>query len=425
MCPYHNWTYRLSGELIRARYMPEEFDRTRYPLRPVHVREVGGAVYICLAENPPDFAPYAAAVGRQLAPHALMDAKVAAEVDLVEHGNWKLVMENSRECYHCASGHRDLMRSLLDIYDFANPEAVETIGAYWAAWERAGLPAGVAEGPDFRASRLPLVNGARSVTIDGELAVKKPLGVEPPGAYGSLRWVHYPSTFNHAIGDYGVLIRMLPLGPQETLVTTKFLVARDAVEGVDYDLQRLTEVWNITNAEDKALVERNQAGVNSFGYRPGPIFAGAGGRDHQVRRVVLRRDAGLSRRCAPPRGVSSGAGRMNRHPVPRDGGAIAQPDGVVALDMIDEARKRADAAGPADEPAVQPDRHHARLALGAAPIQPVERIPHIGEELLAEVEPLPAGHPAIVGVEAVGNDEMVAPGDASPVRKIVVVASLS
>ena len=270
MCPYHNWTYRLSGELIRARYMPEEFDRTRFPLRPVHVREVGGAVYICLAENPPDFAPYAAAVGRQLAPHALTHAKVAAEVDLVEHGNWKLVMENSRECYHCASGHRDLMRSLLDIYDFANPEAVETIGAYWAAWEGAGLPAGVAEGPDFRASRLPLVNGARSMTIDGELAVKKPLGVEPPGAYGSLRWVHYPSTFNHAIGDYGVLIRILPLGPQETLVTTKFLVARDAVEGVDYDLQRLTEVWNITNAEDKALVERNQAGVNSFGYRPGP-----------------------------------------------------------------------------------------------------------------------------------------------------------
>ena len=274
ICPYHNWTYRLSGELARTRYMPENFDRAEFPLRPAHVREVAGTVYVCLADEPPDFAAFAAAVGHQLAPHALADARLAVEIDLVEHGNWKLVMENSRECYHCATGHRDLMRSLLDIYDFANPEAVETIGAYWAAWERAGLPAGVAEGPDFRAARLPLVNGARSMTMNGELAVKKPLGTEPPGTYGSLRWVHYPTTFNHAIGDYAVLIRMLPLGPQETLVTTKFLVARDAVEGVDYDVERLTRVWTVTNEEDKALVERNQAGVNSIGYRPGPYSPG-------------------------------------------------------------------------------------------------------------------------------------------------------
>jgi phenylpropionate dioxygenase-like ring-hydroxylating dioxygenase large terminal subunit len=270
ICPYHSWTYRLSGELARVRYMPEDFDRAEFSLRPVHVREVAGTVYVCLSDNPPDFTPFATALARQLTPHGLADAKLAVEVELIEHGNWKLVMENSRECYHCATRHHDLMRSLLDIYDFANPEAVETIGAYWAAWERAGLPAGVAEGQDFRAARLPLVNGARSMTIDGELAVKKPLGTEPPGTYGSLRWVHYPTTFNHAIGDYAVLIRMLPLGPQETRVTTKFLVARDAVEGVDYDVERLTQVWNTTNAEDKALVERNQAGVNSLGYRPGP-----------------------------------------------------------------------------------------------------------------------------------------------------------
>ena len=128
----------------------------------------------------------------------------------------------------------------------------------------------MAEGPDFRAARLPLTNGARSMTLDGELAVRKPLGHGPTDSFGSLRWVHYPSTFNHALGDYAVLIRMLPLGPQETLVTTKFLVAREAVEGVDYDIDRLTRVWSVTNDEDKALVERNQAGVNSIGYRPGP-----------------------------------------------------------------------------------------------------------------------------------------------------------
>lgn len=275
VCPYHRWTYKLSGELAHARHMPIDFDPAEFPLRPVHVREVGGTVYVNLAdpesgEAPPDLAPYAEAMARQLAPHGLADAKVAFEVDLVEHGNWKLVMENSRECYHCATGHRDLMRTFLDIYDFANPENAAAIGDYWASLDAAGLPSGVAEGPDYRAARLPLTNDARSITPDGALAVRRPLGRGPADSYGSLRWVHYPSTFNHALGDYAVLIRMLPLAPRETLVTTKFLVHRDAREGVDYDLDHLTRVWNVTNDEDKALVERNQAGVDSLGYRPGP-----------------------------------------------------------------------------------------------------------------------------------------------------------
>ena len=270
VCPYHLWTYKLSGELAHTRHMPADFDRSEFPLRPVHVRVVGGTVYVCLADEPPDFAPYAAAMAAQLAPHNLHGAKVAFASDLVERGNWKLVMENSRECYHCATAHRELMHSLLDIYDFADPGNADAITRHWAAWDAAGLPSGVADGPDYRAAQLPLTNDARSITMDGRLACTKPLGRAPDNAYGSLRWVHYPSTFNHALSDYAVLIRMLPLGPQETLVTTKFLVAADAVEGVDYDIAHLTTVWNATNDQDRMLVERNQAGVNSTGYRPGP-----------------------------------------------------------------------------------------------------------------------------------------------------------
>lgn len=270
VCPYHKWTYKLTGELANARYMGPEFDPADHALAPVHVRSVAGTIYICLADVPPDFGPFAEAVSRQLMPHGLEHAKVAAEVDLIERGNWKLVMENSRECYHCASGHRELMRTFLDIYDFANPGTAAEIETYWETCQAAGLPSGVDEGPDFRANRLPLTNGARSITMDGGAAVARPLGAPPMDAFGSLRWVHYPSTFNHALNDYAVLIRMLPIGPQETLVTTKFLVDRDAREGIDYDVARLTHVWNETNNQDKALVERNQLGVRSPAYRPGP-----------------------------------------------------------------------------------------------------------------------------------------------------------
>jgi Rieske 2Fe-2S family protein len=270
ICPYHRWTYRLDGTLAHARYMPEDFRTEDFPLLPVHLREVGGTIYVCLADDPPDFAPYAAAMAAQLAPHGLAGAKLAHEDHLVEYGNWKMVMENSRECYHCATGHSELMLTFLDIYDFANPEQNAMIRDYWERWETAGFTARIAEGPHYRTVRLPFTGAAQSITMDGRPAVARPLGQSPTGAYGSLRWVHYPSTFNHCLNDYTVLVRMLPIGPEETLVTTKWLVDAAAVEGVDYTIENLTHVWKVTNEQDKALVERNQAGVRSAGYRPGP-----------------------------------------------------------------------------------------------------------------------------------------------------------
>ncbi len=270
VCPYHRWTYRLDGSLAAARHMGEAFDPSAHGLLPVHTRVLGGTVYVCLAEDPPDFAPYAADLSVQLAPHGLERARVAASVDLLERGNWKMVMENSRECYHCATGHKELMRTFLDIYDWTNPEEATEVAAYWSRWEEAGFGPSIAEGPEYRGARMPLTGVAQSMTMDGLPACARPLGTGPVGAYGSLRWVHYPSTFNHALNDFAVLVRMLPVGPEETLVTTKFLVDPDAVEGVDYDPERLVSVWNATNDQDKALVERNQMGVRSVGYRPGP-----------------------------------------------------------------------------------------------------------------------------------------------------------
>jgi Rieske 2Fe-2S family protein len=62
----------------------------------------------------------------------------------------------------------------------------------------------------------------------------------------------------------------MPVGPNETHVTGKWYVHKDAVEGVDYDVEKLIALWTMTNLEDKMLAENNQVGVNSPGYTPGP-----------------------------------------------------------------------------------------------------------------------------------------------------------
>lgn len=63
---------------------------------------------------------------------------------------------------------------------------------------------------------------------------------------------------------------VIPLAPGKTLVRTKWLVHKDAVEGVDYDLDRLTAVWTATNDQDAHLVALAHAGASSYGYKPGP-----------------------------------------------------------------------------------------------------------------------------------------------------------
>jgi Rieske 2Fe-2S family protein len=62
----------------------------------------------------------------------------------------------------------------------------------------------------------------------------------------------------------------IPLNARETLVLGKWLVHKDAVEGVDYDLANLVKLWDVTNMEDRDLCELNQRGVNSPAYTPGP-----------------------------------------------------------------------------------------------------------------------------------------------------------
>ena len=272
VCPYHLWTYDFTGKLRSAGRMHEGFDPAEFGLLPVRKEIIEGMIYICLAENPPDISAYKSALTQFLAPHDLAHGKLAHVAHVKIQGNWKLMMENSRECFHCPTGHPELARSFITVYDSRGPEHVEGVPELWQRCERLGIPYGdTGRGHDqFRISRLPLLKGSVSITMDGKAAVSRLLGNIPEGDIGSVRWAHYPSTFNHVLGDYAFFVRMLPVAPEVSLMSAYWVVDKDAVAGRDYDLANLIKVWDETNEQDRALIERNQRGVNSAGYRPGP-----------------------------------------------------------------------------------------------------------------------------------------------------------
>ncbi|WP_343562318.1 aromatic ring-hydroxylating oxygenase subunit alpha [Kiloniella sp. b19] len=275
VCPYHQWTYELDGSLLFARDMDESFNPKDHGLKTVHCRELEGIVFICLADRAPDFDSFAETARAYLVPHDLNNAKVAYESTIIEEGNWKLVFENNRECYHCSGSHPSLTRTFPDDPDVAGVDGggeAEHVMKHVTRFENAGVKSKfhLSANGQYRLARMPLLGSGESYTMDTKVAVTKPLGTLPYKDAGSLLFFHYPSTWNHFLSDHVLLFRVTPISPTETEVRTTWLVNKDAEEGKDYDLQRLTEVWIATNDEDRQIVEENQIGINSPAYTPGP-----------------------------------------------------------------------------------------------------------------------------------------------------------
>jgi glycine betaine catabolism A len=279
VCPYHQWSYELDGALANARGGAAEHDRNDYGLGAAHCETVGGLVFVSVATEAPDFTPVRQLVEPYLAPFDLRNAKVAYETTVVERGNWKLVMENNRECYHCRATHPELSMTfpLAPLHSGGGNAAERAaMDELVERCEADGLPSRFAASDDlqYRAMRMAFTGDNRSMTLDGTPAVARQFGALPSYNIGDVLLYHYPSMWSHFTADHVVTFRIAPTGPTATELRTTWLVPGDAVEGVDYDVGRLTEVWRATNAQDVALVERAQRGVSSPAYRPGPYTPG-------------------------------------------------------------------------------------------------------------------------------------------------------
>ena len=311
VCPYHHWTYGVDGGLMYAENQPASFDRSRFGLKPVHVRDLSGLVFICLADEPPaDFDEVAARLEPYLAPFEMGRAKVAHQVDLLEDGNWKLVMENNRECYHC-DGHPELLSAYFPLHGYTAEDVPPRMRAVWARFEKAsadllvacrrqGIPTeGIREIDNrpsaFLVEHAPLDGAGESYSVGGAAVCRKRMGSIVDNRFGDLHVHFQPNSWFHMLADHAVVFTVLPLAPGRTALRTTWLVHPDAVEGVDYDLESLTQVWNATNSQDSVFVARTQRGVEDPGYQPGPYSEVEGDVDAFVTWYLSRVRAHLGR----------------------------------------------------------------------------------------------------------------------------------
>jgi Rieske 2Fe-2S family protein len=284
VCPYHQWTYGRDGALLACGGMDRDgdLDRRQFGLHRVQVRELEGLIFISLAEDPIPFEAAARSLAPVIKPQGLGRAKVAATRRYEVRANWKLVWENNRECWHCHAGHPQYVKANYDAAPIDDPgikrEIEALAGAMTARLEPYGLEidyqeAGMVRFPSadcwWSGNRTPLVEGWVTESMDGK-PVAPIMGDYPLREVGTLRVRTMPNFWNHSSSDHAVSTRLAPAGPGLTRIQVQWLVHEDAVEGRDYELDRLLPFWELTSEQDWRLCEMNQAGVRSSAFIPGP-----------------------------------------------------------------------------------------------------------------------------------------------------------
>ena len=276
VCPYHAWTYRLDGSLKAARHMPAGFDSKAHGMRPIHVRVAEGLLFICFADRPLDFKTAADILHATCGRYGWASAKVAHRQTYALSANWKLAVENYVECYHCAPAHPEYAKT------HALEQPLDRITQLNTRMEERTRSMGVqvlntgnqwpssATGQEVAYSiRYALYDGVATGSEDGSLIA--PLmgdfkesdgGATSLGVGGSSFLLCYP--------DHGVVYRFVPRSHQSTEMELIWLVRGDAVEGTDYDLEKLTWLWRVTSDEDKKIIEYTACGVRSHYFKPGP-----------------------------------------------------------------------------------------------------------------------------------------------------------
>ncbi len=277
VCPYHGWAYGLDGALRSTRYMPESFDKGAHGLHHVHSWVLQGLIFINFAETPVSPSIVERNLDAALKPQGLAHAKVAHKALYRIDANWKLMVENYLECYHCAPAHPEYSRGHSRK---APPERVAELSrAMLERAQQAGLSTvsvfhwgSPAAGDAFQHyfERYPLYPDYLTGSEDGKPVA--PLMGDITAYDGGATDISIgPVTYFLAYSDHVVGYRFTPRDVQKTDCEIVWYVDEHAEEGKDYDLERLTWLWRITTEADKRIVDCNQKGVNSRYYQPGPF----------------------------------------------------------------------------------------------------------------------------------------------------------
>jgi len=257
-CPYHAWTYDLDGKLIAAPNLTKmpDIDRVRYGLSSVSVEEWLGYVWVNLSDNPASFDTTVVQDIRDrlgdvesIDRYKIEDLGLGRRVSYDVKANWKLIIENFMECYHCATIHPELTEVL--------PEFADGYAAQYY----------VGHGAEFGES-------VKGFTLDGSEGHDSIPGIAPEQDRRYYAITVRPQVFVNLVPDHVIIHRMYPLAADRTLVECDWLYLPGVVAS-GRDLQKSVELFHRVNLQDFEACERCQPAMSSRKYRDGGVLVGS------------------------------------------------------------------------------------------------------------------------------------------------------
>ena len=276
-CPYHGWMYDIDGNLAAARNMDADFDKSTHGLKPVSVGEIHGLVFVCFDENPPSLEGATRDLEEAMEMFDFANLKVAAQKSYEIPANWKLSIENYQECYHCANAHPEY--ALMHTMMLDDDKRARASGHMFERMEACGIKDieidhvdGAARPGEigFGYGRTAMFNRYKTGSLGGE-PVAPLLGSIKGYDGGQADFSFGPFSFLLAYNDHVVGYVFTPIDHKNSNCEVYWLVRGDAQEGTDYDLDKLTWLWDVTTKADKEIISNNSKGVHSKYYQPGPF----------------------------------------------------------------------------------------------------------------------------------------------------------
>lgn len=247
-CPYHGWSYDLCGNLVAAPHMQGTpgFCASDYPLHPVATAVWNGLVFVNFASEPLPLGRYLAPLENAFDAWKLADWRIGWEQTYRVAANWKLLLQNFHECYHCPGVHPQLNA----LSPFQSAENDLTQGP-------------ILGGP------MRLAEGVQTLSRDGRYC-----GIVPSGlSETQRRQVSYYGIFPNLLfsphPDYVLVHHLHRLGLDATRVHCLILFSPEAMERPDFDPAPSGQFWHQTNQQDWEMCQRVQLGIASLGYEPG------------------------------------------------------------------------------------------------------------------------------------------------------------
>ncbi len=243
-CTYHSWCYELDGRVRNAPFLGESdaFDPELFGLHPVAVDTWGGWLFVNLSpERVAAGQTLAAQLGEipaRIARYPLPDLRAVRRIVYDVRANWKVIVENYNECYHCAGVHPELCRIV---------PAFKERGGSNLDWD-AGVPQAdgtftfTLSGTSDRAP-FPGLDAGEQVRHKGELA--------------------YPNLMISLSADHVASFMLVPRAPDRTLVVVDFLFHPDEIARPGFDPSDAVDFWDLVNRQDWAVCEGVQEGMTS------------------------------------------------------------------------------------------------------------------------------------------------------------------